>query len=415
MIATRFGVGVRLILSANNIQNPDLLPVWQNLVIPPPIVRSQGTSFTMIPDSELIYGPASGLFNLHGEISRRKVFLMHYREDVEGRGLSGEAILQLVAQRYSVNPRLLLAILEYQSGWLTRADIPTHQANYPIGFVRSGWEGLFAQLSYAANELNRGYYLWRAGWIGPFVFNDGSVVIPGSGVNAGTVGVQHLFSQLYSADEWREVVQDTGFYQTYVDLFGNPFAFAVEPLTPIDLHQPRMQLPFEEGQTWSFTAGPHSAWDTGGAWAALDFAPPGYALGCVQSNEWVVAIADGVVLRADQGEVILDLDGDGYEQTGWVLLYLHVESRDRVQAGASLRAGDRVGHPSCEGGVSSGTHVHLARKYNGEWIAADGPLPFNLDGWISAGKGIQYNGTLSKGSDIIEAYYRRGPYNQISR
>jgi murein DD-endopeptidase MepM/ murein hydrolase activator NlpD len=415
MIASRFGVGIPLILSANDIPNPDLLPVWQSLVIPPPIVRSPGPSFKIIPNSELVYGPASGIFNIQGEISSRQGYLRQYREIVEGTELSGAAILQLVAQRYSVNPRLLLAILEYQSGWLTQSDIPPHQTYYPIGFIRSGWEGLFAQLSYAANELNRGYYLWRAGWKGPYVFNDGSVVIPGSGVNAGTVGVQYLYSQLDSVENWREVVNENGFYQTYVELFGYPFAFAVERLVPSDLQQPTMQLPFEEGKSWSFTAGPHSAWDTGGAWAALDFAPPGYALGCVRSNEWVVASAEGLVLRADQGEVILDLDMDGYEQTGWVLLYLHIETRDRVQAGAIVYSGDRIGHPSCEGGVSSGTHVHLARRYNGEWISADGPLPFDLDGWVSAGEGVQYNGTLSKGAETVEAYFRRGPYNQISR
>ena len=39
---------------------------------------------------------------------------------------------------------------------------------------------------------------------------------------------------------------------------------------------------------------------------------------------------------------------------------------------------DRIGHASCEGGVSTGTHLHFARKYNGEWVLADGPLPFVL-------------------------------------
>jgi LasA protease len=415
LIAYRFGVSPQLIIEANDIVNPNLLAVWQMLLIPAPILREPGPSFKIIPNSELVYGPAGALFDLHRVISDWGGFLEQYTEEVDGSVLSGADVIQLVADRYSVNPRLLLALLEYQSGWLTRKDVSPDHVNYPMGYIHEDWQGLFGQLSFAANQLNRGYYLWRAGWIGPYVFSDGSVVVPGQGVNAGTVGVQNLFTYLYQADAWRIVVGEDGFYQTYFSLFGNPFGVAVEPLLPDDLEQPSLQLPFEVGKTWSFTSGPHSAWDTGSGWAALDFAPPGYALGCVRSDEWVVASADGAVTRTGVGVVILDLDGDGYEQTGWVLLYLHVEERDRVPAGVTLHAGDRIGHPSCEGGVSTGTHIHIARKYNGEWIPADGPLPFVMDGWVSGGQGTEYNGTLSRGSVVIEAYFRRGLYNQISR
>ncbi len=415
VIAVRFNVSPQLILAANNLTNPDFLAVWQTLVIPPPILQAPGPNFKIIPNSELVYGPAGVFFDLRSEVTRRGGILAHHTEEVEGKELSGTGVVQLVAQRYSVNPRLLLAVLEYQSGWLTSHDVPADSLRYPIGYIRSGWGGLFSQLSYVANQLNTGYYRWRAGWDGPYVFSDGSVVVPGQGVNAGTVGVQYLFSQLYPVDAWREVVGENGFYHTYLSLFGNPFDRAVEPLLPAELEQPPMQLPFEPGIIWSFTAGPHSAWDRGAAWGALDFAPSSYAVGCIRSDEWVVAVADGLVLRTGEGEVILDIDGDGYEQTGWVLLYLHIEERDRVKPGVVLQAGDRVGHPSCEGGISTGTHVHLTRKYNGEWIPADGPIPFVLDGWVSAGQGTEYNGTISRGPITIEAYYRRGSNNQITR
>jgi hypothetical protein len=55
-----------------------------------------------------------------------------------------------------------------------------------------------------------------------------------------------------------------------------------------------------------------------------------------------------------------------------------------------------VGHPSCEGGYSDGTHVHIARRYNGEWLAADGPLPMVFSGW-QVHLTSAYNGTLTKG------------------
>jgi hypothetical protein len=136
----------------------------------------------------------------------------------------------------------------------------------------------------------------------------------------------------------------------------------------------------------------------------------------VQSEEWVVASADGLITRTGEGAVIQDLDGDGSEQTGWVIFYMHIESRDRVQPGAFLKTGERVGHPSCEGGISDGTHVHIARKYNGEWIPADQDLPFVLDGWVSRGLGNQYNGILERDGISIEAWSgSRSPEHSIQR
>jgi murein DD-endopeptidase MepM/ murein hydrolase activator NlpD len=216
-------------------------------------------------------------------------------------------------------------------------------------------------------------------------------------------------------DDWTHAVAREGFSYTYQSLFGNPFRVAFEPLIPPDLIQPELTLPFEPGATWAFTGGPHGAWDSGSAWAALDFAPPAQAEGCITSDEWVAASAPGLVVRSEYGGVVVDLDGDGYEGTGWALFYMHIESRDRVAVGASVKAGDRLGHPSCEGGVSNGTHVHFARKYNGEWIEADGALPFVLDGWLSAGLGKEYDGTLSKEGVILEACDCRAAGNEISR
>jgi LasA protease len=109
--------------------------------------------------------------------------------------------------------------------------------------------------------------------------------------------------------------------------------------------------------------------------AALDFAPGSTETGCVKSDKWVVAPAPGIVTRTDEGVVILDLDGDGYEQTGWVLLFLHIGNEGKVKVGTRLQKDDKIGHPSCEGGVSTGTHIHIARKYNGEWILAGGVCP----------------------------------------
>jgi hypothetical protein len=101
--------------------------------------------------------------------------------------------------------------------------------------------------------------------------------------------------------------------------------------------------------------------------------------------------------------VIEDLDGDGYEQTGWDLVYLHIATEGRVATGTYVQMNDRIGHASCEGGQATGTHLHFVRKYNGEWVAADGPIPMVLNGWtVHQGK-ASYEGTLTKDDKVIFA------------
>jgi hypothetical protein len=53
--------------------------------------------------------------------------------------------------------------------------------------------------------------------------------------------------------------------------------------------------------------------------------------------------------------------------------------------------------------MATGTHVHFARKYNGEWIAADGPMPFVLSGWMAHAGTEAYKGTLTRGDLVIAA------------
>jgi murein DD-endopeptidase MepM/ murein hydrolase activator NlpD len=251
--------------------------------------------------------------------------------------------------------------------------------------------------------------------LGSFLTTNGLYIPASPEINAGTAGVQFLLAQLLDEPVWRVAVSEQGLFSTFYRLFGNPFDWAYEPLIPDDLNQPMMQLPFEDGVVWTFTGGPHGGYDNGSAWAAIDFAPPKEKLGCTLSDEWVVAMADGVIIRSENGIVVQDLDGDGTEGTGWSILYLHIESREKVEVGTYVQAGDRIGHPSCEGGYSTGTHVHIARRYNGEWIPADQDIPFVLDGWVSGGDGILYEGTLTKGEMTIEPCQCRDPEHTIER
>ncbi len=413
IIARRYGISLQSLMEANAITDPNLLSVGAVLKIPAPIPVQTGTSLKVIPDSELVYGPGTVAFDIESFVASQNGYLSKYTQDVNGELMSGNEVVSFVAENYSVNPRLLLALLEYQSGWVTN-PVPG-DTSYPMGFRDKNRHGLYRQLTWAADTLNRGYYLWRVNALSTWVLNDGQVVFIDPTINAGTAAVQYFFSQFNDLTGWERHVNETGLILTYFVFFGNPFSYAVEPLIPPDLAQPPMSLPFGEGEGWYFTGGPHGGWDSGSAWAALDFAPPDGEGNCAPSPRWVTAMADGLIVRTGDGAVVQDLDNDGYEQTGWVIFYMHVASQERVQTGEYLYAGERVGHPSCEGGFSNATHLHVARKYNGEWIAADGDLPFNLDGWISSSTGIEYNGFLTRGAQTIEAWNSANDFNLIIR
>jgi len=413
-IAGRYQVSVNQILQENSIANPDVIEVGVTLLLPIPSFNLSAPSFKIIPDSELVYSPSNAGFDVAAFVAGQNGYLASYSQELDGVVTAGADVVVRVATEYSINPRLLLAVLEYQSGWVTQQEPAGETLVYPMRIYENNREGLYSQLSLAARFLNAGFYQWQIEAISIWTLTDSNVIEVDPTINAGTAGVVNLMSRLTTAETWEKAVSESGVYATFTRLFGYPFAYAEELLIPEDLTQPALQLPFEVGDVWAFTGGPHAGWDAGSAWAALDFAPPD-DVGCYASSFWVAAVAPGEVVYTGNGVVVQDLDGDGTWQTGWSILYMHISSWERVAVGTYLEAGDRVGHASCEGGFSTGAHLHIARRYNGVWIAADGDLPFVMDGWVSAGYGSEYNGSLIKGDRIVEAWDGRSAFNAIQR
>lgn len=414
-VALRFGV-----LPSDVIDSDGQLPAQNELLTPgqilfvPRRLGPTGPADELIPDSELVYSPHAVEFDTQAFVASQGGFLREYKEIVARRSVNGAEVVALAARDNSVNPRLLLALIEYHSGWVSDPTRPTgDDLKYPLGHETPDAQGLYRQLTWLANELGTGYYGWRAGTLTELVFPDNSIVRLAPGLNAGTIGLQYYFSLRGSGRIWAEAVSSVGFIETYRRLFGDPFDYT-HPLYEAGVQQPELILPFFEGRIWALTGGPHGAWERESAWAALDFAPSSVEPGCVKSEEWVLAAAPGVVARTGVGVVVLDLDGDGNEQTGWNLLYLHVSNK-QVTEGDFMETGDLIGRPSCEGGIASGSHLHFARKYNGEWILADGPLPFNLSGWVAQAGLKPYQGALIKGDEVVLACSCASRQTNISR
>jgi LasA protease len=406
VVAIRFAVEASEITSpAGGLPPSGLLTPNTLLIIPHKLVNTT-SSVKIMPDSELVDSPSAADFDIDAFVKQAGGYLSQYREWLNTtEWTTGAGIVKRIALENSINPRALLALIEYQSGWVYGQPTNAKQEDYPMGKVDLQLKGLYSQLAWAVNQLSTGYYGWREGWVTEIQFSDGVTAHLAPDLNSGTVALQYYLAQVYQTPSWLAALDaNTGIPALYQHMFGDPWvrALQVEPLYPPNLSQPGLILPFLIGQVWSFTGGPHGAWERDGARAAVDFAPGSTESGCAKSTAWVVASAPGLIVRAEHGAIVEDLDGDGKEQTGWDILYLHVSDM-QVKAGDWVETSDLLGHPSCEGGIATGTHVHIARKYNGEWISADGPLPMVLSSWTVHAGSLPYDGTMTKGSATIKS------------
>jgi len=403
-LAARFNTNVDEIMEANPIIPLDAttMPPGFPMKIPIYYLALWGTAYQSLPDHAFVNGPSQIGFSTSAFVASTNGWLKNYRIYAGEKMRTGAEAVDYVAANYSLSPRLLLALLEYQSGALTKPEIPA--GKYLLGFKRTFYEGPYLQLVIAANTLNNGYYSWRAGKLTEFELLDKSLTRPDPWQNAASVSLQYYFSRLYSGDKYHASIGPDGLARVYQDLFGDPWLDSAIVL-PGSLQQPALRFPFRADYIWAYTGGPHTGWGTGEPFAALDFAPASDTTGCVSvgPDEYASAMADGLIVRSDIDGTIIDLDKDGDERTGWVLYYLHLATGGRIHIGQEVKAGDPIGYPSCEGGHVTGTHVHIARKYNGEWILADGPLAFNLEGWVAHNGRQAYKGTLTRGALTIIA------------
>jgi murein DD-endopeptidase MepM/ murein hydrolase activator NlpD len=427
-VASRFNVSETDIISDANITKTTLIDPGTLLIIPNRMTEQTSPNIQIMPDAEVIFTITSADFDVASYVKDQNGYLNGFKEYLGSTGwITGADAVTRLAYENSINPRLILALLEYESRWVKGQPVDELHTNYPMGFNDYHFKGMSVQLTWAINNMAIAYYGWRAGTLTHLTFPDGSTLRLDPRLNAGTVAIQYLFSRVHSRSQWEQIINpDSGFPAMYQQMFGDPWARAdtVDPIFPPGLIQPKLVLPFEPDTEWSLTGGPHNAWGQmnplyygvgHSVFAAIDFAPSTAHGGCDPSPAWVTAAAPGLVVRSENGAVMVDLDGDGYEQTGWNLLYMHVKAKDRVPKGTWVETNDHIGHPSCEGGVSTGTHLHFARKFNGEWVTADGPIPFIMSGWKVIAGDAPYIGKMIRDDETVIADLNGQKWSNIFR
>ena len=227
MVAVRFGVQPAEITSPDPLPETALLPPNQLLLIPRRLSNT-ASSQRLMPDSEVVYSPSSTDFDVRTYVEQAGGYLSTYEEWLQStKTTTGADVITRVAQENSINPRLLLALLEYHSHWVTGQPGNLAEVDYPMGLIDVNEKGLYRQLVWAINQLSVGYYAWREGRLIELQFSDGITARLAPDQNAGSVALEYYFSKLYDGERWLQAIDEQdGLPAVYPRMFGSPWVRA---------------------------------------------------------------------------------------------------------------------------------------------------------------------------------------------
>jgi LasA protease len=186
-LAAHFNTSIAEIRAANPQISMDVTTLSPGLLLKMLIYysASSGTPLQILPDSRFVDGPSVNGFDTRSFISGKPGWLKNYSEDLAGVSHPAAGIVDAVAINFSISPRVLLTLLEYQTASLSQPIPPMD--DYPLGYVDSDYHGLYLQLVRAANILIAGYYGWRTGGLTQIVHLDYTTERPDPWQTAATV------------------------------------------------------------------------------------------------------------------------------------------------------------------------------------------------------------------------------------
>ncbi|HEX6292673.1 MAG TPA: peptidoglycan DD-metalloendopeptidase family protein [Herpetosiphonaceae bacterium] len=298
--------------------------------------------------------------------------LKHYRATVGNREHSFADLLSSQTTLYSINPKVVLALIEQQSGILSTGAPSEDQQRFMLGFRgeeerRAGW---VAQLRWAIRELHRAQRDFPG--VPDLVYADQTHSPMPPGLSIADYAVMRVLAATTTADGLpAKLDQGSGsFVATYARLFGDPrdpVAGWPEPAQPFlsppmeALHETTSffdhDAPFltQDGSIVTYRGDRdeqlsydgHDGWDYG-------MLPP----------EPVLSAADGTVVFAGNSD-----DGCGIahvviieHHNGYRTLYWHL-ARATVEPGP-IKRGEHIGIAGSSG-CATGPHLHFQVQYLG--------------------------------------------------
>lgn len=362
--------------------------------------RAQAQTFsasqptTILADGQFVYGPNVGDFDLAVYLGMAASPLQNQVQVIDDK-----------AQYYSINPQVLLAILEMRSGLVSGKNVLATIDN-PLGYPDV--TGFAEQAEMLAQALFIGFYsrlyddTQLSGTNIELQLSTGEIVTIPADLNAGSYALLTTLAPLCTPQQWAELISpenSKGFTQSYRRLFplSDPLDTSNQILAPSAPPAGLLKLPFGAGDRWNFSGGPHGNDGTcANAVSAVDFAP-GVSNCTIPTTRWVDAVASGTVSSVSCGGCLVRIT----HSDNWGSYYYHL-ANTAVSSGQSVSKGQNLGNPSqkpyCSGscgtcsGNATGVHIHYSLMYNGAYVDIEGA---SLEGWIVHGTSC-YSGYLER-------------------
>lgn len=275
-----------------------------------------------------------------------------------------------------ISPRVLLALMELQTGVLSSPQPSAARLERPFGTLVAT-TGFSAQLRDVAETLRDAMY-------------DAADRSTGGPVALSTGNPLRTLYALAGTESVRAAqLADIGFVDVYRRLF------ATEPTQVSRTAQPRadapptnlLQFPYPLNARW-YVGGAHTNSGSGSfPMSSLDVGVGGW-WGSDQSRNWVSASAAGKFKR--HSSCMAEIVHDG----GWSTTYYHLMNI-RPATGDTVTANDPIANPAnslvqalCNGGASTGPHLHWSLKSNGSHHHLNG---ITLSSYVITATGSSYD------------------------
>ena len=160
---------------------PAVITDASNLLLPPAELLLPPAEL-LLPDREVIDSPASAQFDSAAYLEQAGGYLGKQHEFLADTGeTSAAGIVQRVAREFSINPRLLLALLEHECQCVRGQPANLPDSRNLLNLQDYPNQGLFTALEWASTQLNSGYYGWRRGALAGVQAGRWHNLAPGSG------------------------------------------------------------------------------------------------------------------------------------------------------------------------------------------------------------------------------------------
>ncbi|MCP4408452.1 MAG: M23 family metallopeptidase, partial [Gammaproteobacteria bacterium] len=278
---------------------------------------------------------------------------------------------------YSVSPKVLLTLIDIQSGLVSWGNT-LESLDRPLGGLVESAE-FAAQIKEALAALYSDFYayLHKKDRQGETQFEDT--------VNAATYALMNLFRGDMRQEDYSFTVDSTrgDFIDTYEQLFPRDSEIGetgtgnvgTDAIPPIDF----LQLPWMIGLSWHFNGVHTATGSTTGIMSSIDFAENWKSWGDDTSTDFVVAAHGGTATVYSSCFVRITASN------GWSTNYYHLDNLT-VSSGDALAPNQIIGvyantlsQALCDGGGSTGPHVHFSLLENGVYSSLSG---VDLSGYV---------------------------------